>query len=139
MKYETRRRVGAAYRVIKPSHEFNEGEIIYLIDNDGSDLPWFSYLKKTNGHDFCHPMYMDYVEFLGDFNSLPVGTKLYKKNDGSEIEIESISVYVASGELLSAKHLECSYTFEKPTVKEITMQEIADKFRIDINDLRIKE
>lgn len=60
----TEKIVGAKYKLVKRHSVYNIGDIIYLVEDDGTDIPFFSLRKeddRRNNYDSVHCVTMDKV------------------------------------------------------------------------------
>lgn len=63
----TKRVLLGKYKVVDTHYKFNVGDVVYLVDDDGSANPWFSKLKECERfpHTNSHPVHMSKVECIG--------------------------------------------------------------------------
>jgi len=83
--------LGGVYKVIESFGIFNEGENIYLVEDDGADVAYFTKNKDRTDGTQLYLCSMSSVEFIGgpqpDFDKLPIGTKLWNKKLGYRVEV----------------------------------------------------
>ncbi len=140
---------GTPYRVVE-SRFFATGEIAYLVYDDGSDCPKFNKNKNADRyHDRSAYVHLDQIERAYKFKvgDIIKNQSYYKilavTNYGYITTVKSDSVAEAEAEREVDKELllnDVAEGFSLATKEtELTLQQIAKKFNIDVANLRIKE
>lgn len=106
MKQPTNPKVGSAYRIINPSKSqgpgyFSINDIVYLVDDDGTFIPWFSsdkeYRCHGNSHEGnCHPISWSRLEPLLEVPNEEKLSRAFKIGDRVRILWDK-SPYIGSG------------------------------------------
>ena len=140
---------GTPYRVVEADF-FNKDDIIYLVYDDGSDCPTFNRDKDADRYhgSSCY-VGLSTIEKVRKFKVGDIVKRYYYykilavTDYGYVTTVKSNSVAEAESESEVDKTLllnDVSEVFSLATKEtELTLQQIANKFNIDVANLRIKE
>lgn len=124
-------RDGTPYRVTKSGY-FNEGDILYLVYDDGSNCPKFNKNKDADRyHDRSYYVYLVELDKVHKFEVGDVVKRLYYHKILAVTDYGYVTT-VRSNSVAEGYSL-------APKETELTLQQIAKKFNIDVANLRIKE
>jgi len=142
-------KVGDQFRVIEENSEFDLGEIITLESDDGSNYPFF---WKKDKSDFWSIFFSDLEPVAKTVRDAQVGDVVVGKTNGSEymvlerwqntVKFSQRNNFKKSLGNYHFDELEKNYTLkDAPEVVDdktiLTMNEIAEKFGIEVSTLKI--
>lgn len=147
-------RTGKAYKVISEGSMFPLGTVVYIIIDDRSDRPGVS-TEKYGPRQYWE--YMHNLEEIDAMDALKAGDILVKKDardkdhyqvvgtyeKGGATLVAVIDIYDGSKDLrpLSLDQAKRLYVLKgtEPEVTEFTLEQIAEKMGVPVEQIRIKE
>ena len=135
------------FRVIERFNHFNVGEIITLKEDDESENPYF---WKEDKSDYWSIYFSKLEPYPKTVRDAQVDDVVVEKDDGGErmvlerwqntVGLSSYSAFKEFGETMTLDDLEKYYTLkDAPEVEQtiLTMDQIAEKFGVDVSNLKI--
>jgi len=146
MKRPTNLKVGDRFRVIEEDSDFDMGEIITLESDDGSDCPYFWNADKS---DACCAYWSELEPIEKTIRDVQVGDVVVGEYSGDErmvlergqntVVLSYADDFKIAGYISTFDELERHFTLKTEPVKQtlLTMNEIAEKFGIEVSTLKI--
>jgi len=147
MQRPTNLKVGDRFRVIEGDGYLSVGEIITLKEDDGSDCPFFWNADKSDAYCAYWSEIEPYTKTIRDAQ---VGDVVVGKSSGSEyvvlergqntVLLSQRNNFKKASENFTFDELEENFTLkDAPEVEQtiLTMNEIAEKFGVDVSNLKI--